>query len=116
MPDEIPPPEIPPPAPVPAPDQARPGVQAAAPPATALVVNGEVKSERELAIERRELEIARREEVARGVETNLSDKERKIQEREDALLNAPPVPAPKPEKVKKKFLIRTLINTNPDNE
>ena len=64
------------------------------------------------------LEIARREAVTKDVETNLSDKERKIQAREAALRHAPPVPPPTPrtEKVKRKFLIRTLINTDPDDE
>lgn len=117
MADEIPPTQVPPPPPVPPPDQARPNVQAAAPPATNLVVNGEVKSERELAIERREAEIARREAVTKDVETNLSNKERKIQEREAALRLAPPIEAPaRPEKKPKRYLIRTLINTDPDDE
>ena len=116
MADEIPPTQVPATPPVPPPDQARPNVQAAAPPATSLVVHGEVKSERELAIERREAEIARRESITKDVELNLSDKERKIQEREEALRNAPPVPTPAPEKVKRTFFIRTLINTDTDNE
>ena len=114
MADEIPTPQVPPAPPVPPPDQTPPGVQAP-PPATNLVVHGEVKSERELAIERREAEIARRESITKDVELNLSDKERKIQEREEALRNAPPVSSP-PEKVKRKYLVRTLINTDPDDE
>ena len=112
MSDEIPPPEIPG-AQVPPPNQTPPNIPAP-PPATALVVKGEVKSERELALDRRETEVAGRESVTRDVENNLSDKERKLQEREAALRTTPTVPAPKKEK--RKFLIRTLINTQPDNE
>jgi|SRR5882724_4173584 len=109
MPDEIPQtptgPQVVSPVP---PVETKPHVPSA-PPATNLIVHGEVKSERELAIERREAEIARRESTVKDVETNLSDKERKIQEREAALRT--PTPAPAPKKEKRRHFLSPLINT-----
>ena len=62
------------------------------PPAAALVVTGDVTDERQLALDRRAAELERREQLARDVENNVSERERKIQEREEALRAAPPVP------------------------
>lgn len=90
MPDEIPPPEIPG-APVPPQGQTPPNLPPAPPPAAALVTQGEVTDERALALERRAAEMDRREAVALDVEKNLSEKERKIQERESALASVKPV-------------------------
>lgn len=114
--NEIPSTQIPAAPPVPPPDQAPPNLSTAAPPhATNLVINGEVKSERELEIERRETALEIENSKLRETQLTLAQREKNIQDREDALRHAP-TPEPKPEKVKRKFLIRTLINTEPDNE
>ncbi len=98
---EIPQPEIPPQNPAP-------------PPAASLVVNGDLKSERELVLERRENEIAERERKARELEEKVSRREMTIQEREEILATVPPVPTPKPAKVKRARLFPTILNTDRD--
>jgi flagellar motility protein MotE (MotC chaperone) len=98
---EIPQPEIPPANPAP-------------PPAASLVVNGIIKNERELQLERRENELAERERKARELEEKVARREMTIQEREKILATVPPVPTPKPAKVKRARLFPTILNTDPD--
>jgi len=68
------------------------------PPAATLATQGEVTDERQLALDRRQLEIDAAAERLRGEQTTLSERELKIQEREEALRNVPPAPV----KVKRK--------------
>lgn len=88
MSNELPPNELPTETPVPAPSPA-PQVP---PPAATLVQNGEVKSERELALERDLMAAQQRQ---RDLETTVSERERDIQ-------NLKAIPAPAPEKKPKR--------------
>ena len=111
MENEIPTTEIPG-SQVPPPDQTRPNVPAP-PPATNLVVKGDIKSERELEIERRSVEIEERLRAVKDVEINLSAKELAIQKREEALRDAP---TPTPKKEKRRHFLSPLINTQRGDE
>ena len=89
----LPPENQTPPAPVPS---------GAPPPAANLVVLGDVKSERELEVERRESAAAERERKVRAIEAGLAGREKEIQTREEVLRTPPPPPVPKSAKVKRK--------------
>ncbi len=98
--------------PVPAPAPVPPAPPAGAKPQAAnLVVNGVVKSEREIEIDRRESAAAERERLARETETTISERERKLQEREDALRAGP---VTRPVKVKRSVLLPTMFDTDDD--
>ena len=81
--NNTPPVEVPTPSPVPTGDQTPPA--AAPPPAATLATQGDVTDERALALQRREAAIEERERIARDVEMNVAERERKNQEREAAL-------------------------------
>ena len=100
LPPENPPPENLPPAP------------GAPPPAANLVVNGDVKSERELEIDRREAATDERERKAREIEDGIARREMEVQTREEILRGVPPAPVKKV----KRFRIGAIINTDPDDE
>ena len=101
LPPENPPPENLPPAP------------GAPPPAAALVVHGDVKSERELEIDRREAATDERERKAREIEDGIARREMEVQTREEILRGVPPAPV---KKVKRIRLFPTILNTDPDDE
>ena len=107
-PTEIPPGDVPPenkippvetPAPVPAP-----------PPAAKLVVEGDVKSERELQLEKK----------LRDAELKAAELERDLQnvitEPPPVPTVPPPAPAPKPAKVKRARMFPTILNMGDDDE
>lgn len=95
------------------PVQNNPPVSPPPPPAAALVTHGEVTDERALALARREAALEENERRHRDVETTLSEKERKIQEREAALVGSL---APKPAKVKRKPGWSDPVFNNEDEE
>ena len=102
-PSEIPPVQVPPENKIP--PVAAPETVPAPPPAAALVVNGVVKSERELELEKKLLETERR----------AAELERDLQN-----VTEPPSPAPAPEKkpakVKRSRLFPTVLNMGGDDE
>jgi len=85
---------------------------AAAPPAAALVVQGEIKSERELKLEKK---LADAEAAQRRAEVIASEKELEAQTLRE-IQSRPPEAPTKPSKVKRKFLINTLLRSEVEEE
>jgi hypothetical protein len=78
----------------------------AAPPAASLVIEGEVKSERELQLEK---QLAEEQERAKRAEVIAA-------EWQDKATRTPTPPAPAPKKVKRKLLLPTMFDNEGDDE